>query len=273
MKKSFIYNGGKISYYDEGEGDVIVLVHGYLETSEIYRSIAQKLAADFRVISADFPGHGGSDMFGETHTMEFMAAVLNALAGSIVEGKIFLAGHSMGGYVSLAFAELFPEKLKGFSLLHSHPFADTPEVVEKRKTEIRLINAGKRNMFFADSISRMYASDNTGKFAAELERSREIAGTIPDRAVISVLNGMMVRPSRLSIMEEGRVSCLWILGVRDNFIDCDQIQGRVRLPGNAEVLVLKNSGHMGFIEEEEEVLKKISEFVAGSGGNTGNRQC
>ena len=263
MKKSFIYKGGKISYYDEGEGDVIILVHGYLETSEIYRSFAQKLASGFRVISADLPGHGGSDIFGETHTMEFMAAVLHDLAGSIVEGKIFLAGHSMGGYVTLAFAEMFPEKLKGYCLLHSHPFADTPEVVEKRKMEIRLINAGKRNMFFADSIGRMYAAGNTGKFDAELKRSEEIAATIPDAAVISVLKGMMARPSRLSVMEEGRVPCLWILGAGDNFIDYEQIQGWVRLPGYAEVFVLENSGHMGFIEEEKEVLKKFSEFVAG----------
>ncbi|HOF20255.1 MAG TPA: alpha/beta hydrolase [Bacteroidales bacterium] len=267
MKKSFIYGSGKISYYDEGEGDAIVLVHGYLETSEVYRSFARKLSERFRVISVDLPGHGGSDSYGDTHTMEFMAAVINDLAGNTVDGKIFLTGHSMGGYVTLAFADLFPEKLSGYCLFHSHPFPDTPEVIKKRKMEIRLINAGKWNTFFADNIKRMYAAGSLEKFSSELERSREIASTIPDKAVISVLNGMMARPSRLSVMEGGKVPLLWILGAGDNYIDYRQIQTRVKLPPNAEVFVLENSGHMGFIEEEAEALKKLSEFVTGTGSH------
>ncbi len=262
MKKFFTYGKGRVSYYDEGEGDVIVLVHGYLETSEIFHSFARKLADRFRVISVDLPGHGGSDIFGETHTVEFMATAIMDLLENAAPGKIFLTGHSMGGYVTLAFADLFPEKLNGYCLLHSHPFADTPEVVERRKMEIRLIKAEKWGMFFADSIRKMFATDNIEKFSAELKRSKEIARTIPDQAVISVLNGMMIRPSRLSVMEEGKVQCFWILGAMDNYIDWYQIQTRVKLPENARVFILKNSGHMGFIEEEGLAVEKLSEFVS-----------
>ncbi|HOS73117.1 MAG TPA: hypothetical protein PLZ75_11800, partial [Bacteroidales bacterium] len=121
--------------------------------------------------------------------------------------------------------------------------------------------------FFADNIKRMYAAGSLEKFSSELERSREIASTIPDKAVISVLNGMMARPSRLSVMEGGKVPLLWILGAGDNYIDYRQIQTRVKLPPNAEVFVLENSGHMGFIEEEAEALKKLSEFVTGTGSH------
>lgn len=263
MKKFFNFRKGRISYSDEGEGDVLVLVHGYLETSAIFNNFAGKLAKRFRVISVDLPGHGGSDIFGETHTMEFMAAAIKDLLENAATGKIFLTGHSMGGYVTLAFADLFPEKLNGYCLFHSHPFADTPEVVERRKMEIRLINSGTRDMFFEGSIRKMFATDNIDKFNTELKRSKEISATIPDQAVISVLNGMMVRPSRLYVMEEGKVPCFWILGAMDNYIDWYQIQTRVKLPDNARVLVLKNSGHMGFIEEEELALEKISEFVIG----------
>ena len=72
-----------------------------------------------------------------------------------------------------------------------------------------------------------------------------------DEGIIAVLNGMMARPSRLSVMEEGKVPCLWILGAMDNYIPCDTIQKRVKLPSNARVVVLEKSGHMGFIEEED----------------------
>jgi len=167
----------------------------------------------------------------------------------------------MGGYVALAFADLYPEKLTGYCLFHSHPFADTPEVIKRRKMEIRLIQAGKWNMFFSDSIQKMFASKNLEKFKAELQHSKEISSTIPGEAIISVLNGMMARPSRLPVMEEGRIPLLWILGAMDNYINCEQIQGRVRLPGNAELCVLPDSGHMGFVEEEEHSLKVLAEFV------------
>ena len=127
--------------------------------------------------------------------------------------------------------------------------------------EIRLIKTGKWDMFFSDSIQKMFASQNLEKFKAELQHSKEISESIPGQGIISVLNGMMARPSRLSVMEEGKIPLLWILGALDNYINCEQIQGRVRLPGNAEVSVLPDSGHMGFIEEEEHSLKVLSEFV------------
>ena len=77
-------------------GSRIVLLHGYLESSEVWNGFEMKLAKEFRVISVDLPGHGRSDVFGETHTMEFMADVLKDLLDSLRINKVFLAGHSLG---------------------------------------------------------------------------------------------------------------------------------------------------------------------------------
>ena len=79
MKKIYRYGKGLISYRDQGKGRVIVLVHGYLETSEIWAGFARKLAETFRVISVDLPGHGGSDIYSDVHTVEFMATVIRDL--------------------------------------------------------------------------------------------------------------------------------------------------------------------------------------------------
>ena len=261
MKKKFDYGEGTITYNDKGKGRVIVLIHGYLETSEIWSSFARKLSEKFRVISVDLPGHGGSDIYGDIHAVEFMAAVIRDLIRNTGTEKFFLTGHSMGGYVTLAFADLYPGMLTGYCLFHSHPFADSEEVIKRRKMEIRLIKAGKWDMFFSDSIRKMFASQNLEKFGDQLLRSKEISVSIPKQGIISVLNGMMVRPSRLSVLEEGRIPLLWILGAMDNYIDCEQIQAKVKLPENAKVSVLQNSGHMGFVEEEERSLEVITEFA------------
>src|SRR5674536_23752 len=122
----FSYSGGRIHYSDSGNGTVIVLLHGYLESSEVWNGFAEKLKSEFRIISVDLPGHGLSDVYGEVHSMEFMATAVKNLVDSLDLKKVFLLGHSMGGYVALAFLELFPEYLLGYCLFHSQPFADTP---------------------------------------------------------------------------------------------------------------------------------------------------
>jgi pimeloyl-ACP methyl ester carboxylesterase len=257
----FSYSGGRIHYSDSGNGTVIVLLHGYLESSEVWNGFAEKLKSEFRIISVDLPGHGLSDVYGEVHSMEFMATAVKNLVDSLDLKKVFLLGHSLGGYVALAFLELFPEYLLGYCLFHSQPFADTPAALEKRRREIEIVKAGKKNMMYPDNIIRMFAPSNLEKFSDSLRKSKDIASQIPGEGITAVLNGMMIRPSRLSFMEDGKIPCLWILGLMDNYIPCDIIRANVNLPPNARVIVLKESGHLGFIEEEENSLRAITEFV------------
>jgi pimeloyl-ACP methyl ester carboxylesterase len=257
------YNGGKIYYSDTGEGEIVVLLHGYLETAEIWSGFTKKLAGKFRVISIDLPGHGLSKVYSENHTMEFMAGAIKVLLDNLNIKQVFVTGHSLGGYVALAFLELYPGMLKGYCLFHSHPFADRPETIEKREKEIKVVRAAKKYLLYPENISQMYAKVNLDKFREELQRSKDIASTIRDEGIIAVLNGMMNRPSRLNFMEAGKVPCLWILGRMDNYISCEEVQTKVNLPANANVVILENSGHMGFIEEEDLSVKIITDFVQG----------
>lgn len=258
---TFNYRDGKIHYTDSGKGKVIVLLHGYLETSEVWGGFAGKLAEKYRVIIPDLPGHGRSDVFGEIHTMELMAEIIEELLNDLKIEKVFLTGHSLGGYVALAFVEQFPERLSGYCLFHSHPLPDSPETFTKRRQEINLVKAGQKDLIYPENVTKMFATSNLEKNKTSLERSKEIASTIPVEGIIAILKGMMVRPSRLGIMEKGGVPCLWILGAMDNYINCEEIQKKVRLPGNAVFVILKNSGHMGFVEEEGLSLKAIDTFL------------
>ena len=110
--------------------------------------------------------------------MEFMANVVKELLDSLNIKKVFLTGHSLGGYVTLAFLELFPDSLLGYCLFHSHPFPDTPETIEKRMREIALVREGKKDLMYPDNISRMFASSNLEKFPEACETFKEIASRI-----------------------------------------------------------------------------------------------
>jgi pimeloyl-ACP methyl ester carboxylesterase len=255
------FRDGKIHYTDNGKGEVIVLLHGYLETSEIFRSFGAKLAVNYRVICVDLPGHGQSDIYGEVHTMEFMAEAVKEVLDYSGITKVFMTGHSLGGYVSLAFLELFPKYLKGYCLFHSHPLADSPEAINNRNREINLVQKGMKDLMYPGNVTKMFASSNVELFHESIQRSKDLSSSIPGEGIVSVLKGMISRPSRLDLMEKGIVPCLWILGSMDNYIPCDAIQEKVKLPSNATLVILKKSGHIGFVEEEEMSVKAIIEFV------------
>jgi predicted alpha/beta-fold hydrolase len=78
------------------------------------------------------------------------------------------------------------------------------------------------------------------------------------------LNGMMQRPSRAQLFEKGVVQCLWLLGRKDNYINCDTITKSLTLPDNVTVVILEESGHLGFIEEEDRSLNTIVKFIDSS---------
>lgn len=253
--------GRRIWYTEEGAGFPVILLHGYLESSEVWNGFMEKLAREFRVIAIDLPGHGRSDVYSETHSMEMMAAVVRDLADRLKVEESFMIGHSLGGYVTLAFLELFPQYLKGYCLFHSHPLEDSEEAIGKREREITVVLAGKKDLMYPDNIEKMFSPSNLVSMKEEVKRSKIIASGIPGNGIISMLKGMMIRPSRLKIMEEGKIPCLWVLGARDNYIRPDIIQKKVSLPPNAKILLLKNSGHMGFVEEEELSVSEVTKFI------------
>jgi pimeloyl-ACP methyl ester carboxylesterase len=255
------YEHGKVKYSDLGKGNAIVLLHGYLETGEVWNPLEKLLVANHRVISIDLPGHGGSAVTGEPHTVEYMAGAVRAVITDAGEKKVLLAGHSLVGYVTLAFAEKYPELLSGYVLLHSHPYADSPEAITKRKREIFVVRAGKKDVMYPANISMMFAEQNLTKMPEALARSKKIASQNSAEGIIAMLNAMMARPSRISFVESGAIPLLWILGRHDLYFSPEKALGEIKIPGNARVVILENSGHLGFVEETDLVTELINEFV------------
>lgn len=261
MKRYFHFKGKKVFYSDEGTGDPVIMIHGYLETGDVWSGFVKRLTGKYRVLCIDLPGHGESDMYDRVHTMEFMAGVVEGMMNSTGIERAFITGHSMGGYITLAFLDLFRQRINGYCLFHSHPFPDTRQTIEKRVNEINMAGSGKKFLFYPGNIKNMYADDNHSKFNAQIERSLKIASEIRPEGISSVLYGMMERPSRLHLMESGLVPLLWILGVHDNYIPCEEMRNRVTLTPDSELVVLENSGHVGFIEEEELSANLLIDFM------------
>jgi len=262
MNRSFKFENRRVTYSDSGKGQVMVLLHGYLITKEVWQPVAEILSKEFRVLAVDLPGHGDSEVAGETHTMEFLAEAVRAVIIDAGAGEVILAGHSMGGYATLAFAEKYPEMLAGYVLFHSHPWADAPETVEKRQREIDVVRAGKKDIMYPPNISMMFAEHNLVTLAGQVEKVKSLAARNPAEGIIAMLNGMIARPARDSVVEGGRRPLLWILGRHDRYFSPEKALRNISLPDNGEVVILENSGHLGFIEETERSAGLLTGFTA-----------
>ena len=261
MEKRISYRGCDVGYSDYGEGKCIVLLHGYLERGEIWQRFTEQFPEGYRFIVPDLPGHGASGSWGKVHTMDELAIVVKAILEAEGIKKTFLAGHSMGGYVTLAFADLFPEKLSAYALVHSTPFADTEEKRDMREREISLVLCGKKRQIVLVNIPKAFALDNLDSMSKEVERLKYMALTSPDDGMIALLNGMKERPDRTAVLKKPELALLLIGGMKDNYIPAEVFEKLVSLAPHARVLRLENSGHMGFMEEQEHVVKEFMDFL------------
>jgi len=167
----------------------------------------------------------------------------------------------MGGYVCMAFADLYPERLRGYSLVHSTPFADTEEKKENRDREISLILCGKKRQIVLVNIPKAFAAENLDRMSSQIEGLKQMALRSPDNGTIALLNGMKERPDRVAILQNPDLPLLLIGGMKDNYIPVEVFETLVSLAPHARALRLEHSGHMGFMEEPEHVVKAFVEFL------------
>lgn len=262
MEKRIKFKKIDLVYSDQGEGNCLVLLHGYLESRKVWESFTGRFPAGFRFIVPDLPGHGASGSWGKVHPMDELAMAVKAILDAEGIKKVFLAGHSMGGYVTMAFAHLFPEYLSAYALVHSTPFADSEEKKENRKREISLVLCGKKRQIVQVNIPKAFAAENLQKMSKQVELLKNMAMRSPDEGMVALLNGMMERPDRSATLKDPKLPLLLVGGMNDNYIPVEVFDQLVAMAPHARVLRLENSGHQGFMEEAEPLITAITAFLS-----------
>ncbi len=262
MEKFIIADGTAIRIADTLEGDsTVVLLHGYLENLNVWDELTDLLQPHVRVVAPDLPGHGISEVRGPVHTMEFLADVVyEALIGSGVS-KCTVVGHSMGGYVALAFAARHPEMLDGLVLFSSTPNADSPAKREDREREIAIVEGGKKELLSRTLPGKGFAPQNRVKFADRIEDLAELVMLTEDDGIKALLRGMEARADMNDMLRSLPVPELFILGRHDEYISPETAAAMIAAQPQARVVWLENSGHNGHIEEPRPATEAILEFI------------
>src|SRR4030095_9160758 len=160
MQKEFQFQNKKISYWVEGSGKPLMLVHGFAEDHRVWIYQEEFLEKKFQLIIPDLPGSGKSALLNET-SMESMAEVLKAILDRESISICSIIGHSMGGYVTLAFAEKYPGLLNSFCLFHSTAYPDNEEKKEARRKSIAFIKKNGVEEFLKTTTPNLFAAQTT----------------------------------------------------------------------------------------------------------------
>lgn len=258
MKTYATYKNTKIYYTDHGKGAAVVLLHGFLENSSMWKDIIPQLLKKNRVITIDLLGHGKTNCIGYIHTMEEMAQSVNSVLKALRLRRVQFVGHSMGGYVALAFAELYPKKVKALCLMNSSARADT---TEKKKNRDRAIVAVKQNhkLFVRLSIANLFKPENKSVFPNEIEAITKEALKMPLQGIVAALEGMKLRPNREQLLKNNTFKKMMIIGKEDPALEYSTLIDQTK---NTDVIVVEfPDGHMSHIENKKDFTYFLIHFI------------
>jgi pimeloyl-ACP methyl ester carboxylesterase len=260
MLKTCRYRNEEITFSDSGKGRAVVLLHGFLGSHRVWDQTVANLSKSYRVIAIDLPGHGATPCLGYAHSMDLMAKCVFAVMSHLRLKRYILIGHSMGGYVALAFADLFPDHLRGLGLYHSTAYPDSPE---KKKDRLRAINAVKanRNLYTSNTIKNLFATKNLKYLKEEIAFATKIAKQTSKQGIIAALHGMKDRPGRDIILGLVDYPIMMVIGELDNVLPCDQLLEQTRIIRHPHVLYLEHDGHFGFLESPRQSNKELRKFL------------
>lgn len=259
MQNQIDFKQTPISFSDQGKGSAVVLLHGFLENSLMWKDIEPELLKTNRVISIDLLGHGQTGCLGYVHSMELMAEAVHAVLKSLQLRRVILIGHSMGGYVSLAFAEKHPDMVKGLCLMNSTAQADSQERKDLRARANKMVQTNFENMVRM-SVGNLFKPESLQLFSEEVKWVRNEALKTPIQGYIACMEGMRIRPDRTSILCNIE-HVFYVIGKYDPVLEADAIVEEAKNI-QADYVVLER-GHMSHVENKEGLIQSLKEFLKG----------
>jgi pimeloyl-ACP methyl ester carboxylesterase len=253
------FKGGTISFESTGQGSALVLLHGFLESKDIWKDFSNQLSPRYKVVCIDLPGHGLSSNFGYHHSMELMAEAVMAVLKHLKIRRFFLLGHSMGGYVSMALAEKYPDQIKGLCLFHSTADNDSEQKKKERLKVIKVVQRDKA-IFIREAVPNLFNRE-LKPYRQGIAKISSIASKMSVQGIIASLEGMRQRANREIVLKFAPYPVLYLIGKSDKLLSWEKLVEECALCENAEYILLENSAHMGFIEEKEKSLDAILNFL------------
>ncbi|WP_152051928.1 alpha/beta fold hydrolase [Tautonia marina] len=252
----------RLSFDEQGTGPVVVLLHGFPLDRTMWSSQLGMLSNHHRVIAPDLRGHGQSPTPPGPYRMEDMAAdVIETLDAARVEPPYVVGGLSMGGYVALAMAERYPDRLRGLILLNTRAGADSPEAAANREAKATALEQEGSTESLAAMVE-LLIPETTRNSRPELvdQVVAMIRQTSPIGAA-GALRGMAMRPDRLDVLRRLAVPLRVIAGADDAIVPEAEAQVMAEATPQGDLIVIPGAGHLTPLETPGATNTAIRSFL------------
>jgi pimeloyl-ACP methyl ester carboxylesterase len=262
----------KIYYRKIGKGPSVILIHGFAEDGQIWDNQIDELKNEFQLLIPDLPGSGKSTPNDSTSprkslptNMEGYADIIKNILDKEALSSCTMMGHSMGGYITLAFAKKYPNLLKGFGLVHSTAYPDTEEKKLLRQKSIQFIEKNGVSPFLKQSTPNLFSDFSKANHPSLVEKIIAQYDNFNPQNLVSYYEAMMARPDRSDTLKQFPKPVLFIIGENDQAVPLKQSLELCYLPKMAYITILENTGHMGMLESPDKTnltLKTFLNYVA-----------
>jgi pimeloyl-ACP methyl ester carboxylesterase len=254
------YKDVQLHYEADSNGkENVVFIHGFLEDHTMWRPFCEPFPPKYRKIFIDLPGFGKSDSLAYVHTMEEMAEAVKFVLDHLKIRRVTLVGHSMGGYVSLAFTEKYPDAVRGIVLYYSSPFADSESKQQDRDRAIQAVKQEKL-VFIQTAIPNLFAPESKKAYEGAIAALTEQAKNISPRGIVAALEGMKRRLDREVLLHFGPCDVLIVAGAQDPVLPISTIEPLFTAP-KVTAHCVTSGGHMGHIEDAQVSRKALLDFL------------
>jgi len=236
-----------MEYTDQGAGRTLLLVHGFPLDRRAWSRQVAAFQSDHRVIAPDLRGMGESEGTAGPVAMSRYAEDLEALVRKLGAGPVILAGHSMGGYVALAFARAFPGMLRGLVLVGTKAGADTPAAAAARRASAEQVREKGCAVVLEAMAAKMLSPGNAD--AAMATAVRGLMARSRPEGVSAALLGMAERPDATAWLGEIRVPTLVLAGADDAIMPPDEAEALARAIPGARLQFIARAGHLVAFEQ------------------------
>lgn len=261
--KQFIYEGSNLFYRKSGTGLSVLLLHGFGEDGSVFETIIDKLKQHATLLIPDLPGSGKSALLKVSpFTIDSMAHAMKAILDQEQVSSCIILGHSMGGYIALAMAELFPGLLKGMGLIHSTAYADSPERIQKREQAIAFIDSKGASAFLQMSLPGLFSSEFRETHPEKIQALIESGKSFSKEALIAYYRAMIQRPDRTQVLKKLECPVLLVLGNQDELIPVKDLLLQSTLLKKPFVHQIASAGHMSMLETPDELAGTIQDFIS-----------
>lgn len=252
----------QITYYKTGAGPALLLVHGFPANVQLWRHIIPELSKKYTLILPDFFGEEGDWLREGQTSMLLLADAFNDLLENEGLQKVVFAGHSMGGYMGLAFASLYPDKLAGLSLIHSSPLGDEPARAEGRRKTVAILENGGKSPFLKKMVRALFPEEFNAGNPEVLARQINEAIAVNDQSLVAFYRAIMQRADSTETVRNANFPIQYIIGKKDSLANITKELAAENLANTNFVSIYEKEAHMAMLEDPVRLLRDLEHFSA-----------